>query len=78
MPPCGILTPGSAAKKQERKLLEFSDFEHQALRLLRGRTASPLLCQSIRQNYAAVMVDEYQDTNALQDAFTAALPPRRG
>ncbi len=33
---CGISMPGSA-KKRDRKLLEFSDFEHQALRLLRYR-----------------------------------------
>ena len=54
-----------AVKKQERKLLEFSDFEHQALRLLRSPDGTPTpLCETIRQNYAAVMVDEYQDTNA--------------
>ena len=47
-----------AAKKQERKLLEFSDFEHQALRLLRSPDGTPTpLCETIRQNYAAVMVD---------------------
>ena len=48
-----------STKKKERKLLEFSDFEHQALRLLRTPEGEPTpLCQSIRQNYAAVMVDE--------------------
>ena len=68
-----------SAKKKERKLLEFSDFEHQALRLLRtpeGETTP--LCQSIRQNYAAVMVDEYQDTNALQDAIYRCLASPAG
>ncbi len=59
-----------AAKKRDRKLLEFSDFEHQALKLLRQPDGTPTaLCGVIRQNYAAVMVDEYQDTNALQDAL---------
>ena len=68
-----------AAKKQERKLLEFSDFEHQALRLLRGPDGTPTpLCKSIRQNYAAVMVDEYQDTNALQDALYRCLASPAG
>ena len=68
-----------AAKKQERKLLEFSDFEHQALRLLRGPDGTPTpLCESIRQNYAAVMVDEYQDTNALQDALYRCLASPAG
>ena len=68
-----------SAKKKERKLLEFSDFEHQALRLLRtpDGVCTPL-CQSIRQNYAAVMVDEYQDTNALQDAIYRCLASPAG
>lgn len=68
-----------SAKKKERRLLEFSDFEHQALRLLRGPDGIPTeLCQSIRQNYDAVMVDEYQDTNALQDALYRCLASPAG
>lgn len=59
-----------AAKKRENKVLEFSDFEHEALRLLQDADGQPTaLCQEIRRGYAAVMVDEYQDTNALQDAL---------
>ena len=63
-----------AAKKRERKLLEFSDFEHLALKLLRGPDGRPTpLCEGIRAGYGAVMVDEYQDTNALQDALYSCL-----
>ena len=63
-----------AAKKRERKLLEFSDFEHLALKLLRGPDGQPTpLCEGIRAGYGAVMVDEYQDTNALQDALYSCL-----
>ena len=68
-----------SAKKRERRILEFSDFEHQALRLLRTADGTPTpLCESIRQNYAAVMVDEYQDTNALQDALYRCLATPSG
>ena len=68
-----------AAKKRDRKLLEFSDFEHQALKLLRKPDGTPTeLCGVIRQNYAAVMVDEYQDTNALQDALYRCLAAPAG
>ena len=68
-----------AARKRERRLLEFSDFEHLALRLLRDEDGQPTeLCQSIRQGYAAVMVDEYQDTNALQDALYRCLASPAG
>ena len=63
-----------SAKKRERKLLEFSDFEHLALRLLRDADGTPTpLCETIRRGYVAVMVDEYQDTNALQDALYRCL-----
>ena len=68
-----------AARKRERRLLEFSDFEHLALRLLRDADGHPTeLCQGIRQGYAAVMVDEYQDTNALQDALYRCLASPAG
>ena len=68
-----------STKKRERKLLEFSDFEHFALKLLRGPDGTPTaLCETIRQNYAAVMVDEYQDTNALQDALYRCLATPSG
>ena len=67
------------ARKRERKLLEFSDFEHLALRLLRTPEGTPTpLCENIRQDYAAVMVDEYQDTNALQDALYRCLASPAG
>ena len=67
------------ARKRERKLLEFSDFEPLALRLLRTPEGTPTpLCENIRQDYAAVMVDEYQDTNALQDALYRCLAAPAG
>ena len=67
------------AKKRERKLLEFSDFEHLALRLLRGEDGQPTpLCGEIRAGFGAVMVDEYQDTNALQDAIYRCLASPSG
>ncbi|HJA25089.1 MAG TPA: UvrD-helicase domain-containing protein [Candidatus Fournierella merdigallinarum] len=60
--------------KVEERLLEFSDVEHLALRLLRTPEGAltPLAAQ-LGQSFAAVMVDEYQDTNALQDALYASL-----
>lgn len=61
-------------RKLERKVLEFSDFEHLALRLLRRAdgTRTPL-CERISSGFDAVMVDEYQDTNAIQDALYRCL-----
>lgn len=55
------------ADKIAEKLLEYSDFEHLALRLLwcenGGKTA---VARAVSSGFDAVMVDEYQDTNELQ------------
>ncbi|MBC5581442.1 UvrD-helicase domain-containing protein [Anaerofilum sp. BX8] len=56
------------AAKLADKVLEFSDFEHLALRLLAGEDGAPTpLAAEVRGRFDAVMVDEYQDTNAIQD-----------
>lgn len=70
----GELEAAYAAAKRRRHLLDFNDLEHLALQLLRtqdgGPTATALL---LRERYAEVMVDEYQDTNAVQNAIFDAL-----
>ncbi len=62
------------AAKQRRNILDFGDLEHHALTLLYGRglTGPTVAAREISARYAEVMVDEYQDTNAVQDQiFTA-------
>ena len=55
-------------KKRELKAFSFDDFEHAALRLLQNEDGSrTLLAQELGGYWATVMVDEYQDTNDLQD-----------
>ncbi len=55
-------------KKLELKAFGFDDFEHAALRLLQNEDGSRTpLAQELSLHYALVMVDEYQDTNDLQD-----------
>ena len=62
------------AVKQRRRAMDFGDLEHEALRLLRhkggGRT---LAAQEISRRYCEIMVDEYQDSNAVQDAIFEAV-----
>ncbi len=65
-------------KKKEARMLEFSDVEHLALNLLttldENNVAHPTpLAKELSRQYAEILVDEYQDTNALQDALYAAL-----
>ena len=58
------------AAKLEEKMLEFSDVEQLALRLLQNEDGSPTpLATQISERFYEVMVDEYQDTNALQDTL---------
>ena len=59
--------------KLEEKQLEFSDVEQLALQLLLQNGQPTALAQEISQTLFAVMVDEYQDTNALQDALYHSL-----
>ncbi len=66
-------------KKLEKKVLEFSDFEQLALKLLSATDGeAALVAQSICSEFDAVMVDEYQDTNALQDAIYSLLGGENG
>lgn len=53
--------------KLAQKVLEYSDLEHLALRLLcAGDGAKSAVAQTVSRGLDAVLVDEYQDTNALQ------------
>lgn len=60
--------------KLAEKVLDYADLEHMTLELLltpeHERTS---LCRTVSARYSAVLVDEYQDTNALQDAIYFAL-----
>lgn len=63
-----------AAAKRRRRLVDFHDLEHLTLRLLRDENrASTPTALLLRDRYAEVMVDEYQDTNAVQNAIFDAL-----
>ena len=64
-----------SAAKSSRRILDFSDLEHKTLDLLYGRSRSgPTAAASeIGKRYREIMVDEYQDSNAVQDAIFDAL-----
>jgi ATP-dependent helicase/nuclease subunit A len=63
------------AAKRRRRILDFSDLEHRALDLLLGlgRTGPTAVAREIGSRYREVMVDEYQDSNEVQDAIYGAL-----
>lgn len=67
-----------AAKKRQRRILDFNDLEHGALRLLArpgddGTLWRTPLAEELSQDFDEVLVDEYQDTNAAQDALFRCL-----
>ena len=61
--------------KTSRRILDFSDLEHKMLDLLLGRyrTTPTAAAREIGARFREVMVDEYQDSNAVQDAIYGAL-----
>ncbi len=61
-------------KKDENKILDFSDFEHLTLSLLMNSEGVRLpAAKEMSSRYDFVMVDEYQDTNELQSALYSCL-----
>ncbi|MFC6169907.1 helicase-exonuclease AddAB subunit AddA [Loigolactobacillus jiayinensis] len=56
------------AEKQRRHLLDFSDLEHFTLAILTADNASGVQTRTaLQQQFNEVLVDEYQDTNRLQE-----------
>ena len=62
-------------RKNARRVLDFSDLEQKTLDLLLGRSRSTptKLATEIGKRFREVMVDEYQDTNEVQDSIFGAL-----
>ncbi len=61
--------------KRRRRVLDFSDLEHSSLDLLVGkrRSGPTRIAREVGQRFREVLVDEYQDSNAVQDAIFSAL-----
>lgn len=56
------------AEKRKRGIVDFSDFEHFTLKLLTDEDGNPsALANSYQQRFHEILIDEYQDTNDVQD-----------
>ena len=64
-----------AAEKRREGLVDFSDLEHMALELLVDKESGKAtwIAVELSQRYREIMVDEYQDVNAVQDMIFRAL-----
>ena len=65
--------------KRNRGILDFGDLEHMTLDLLCGTKRNNItrIALEIGNSFREVMVDEYQDSNEIQDAIFNALTERR-
>lgn len=63
------------AAKRSRHVLDFSDLEHRTLDLLLGKSRRnpTTAAREIGQRYREILVDEYQDSNGVQDKIFEAL-----
>ena len=61
-------------EKRRRNSADFSDQEHEAIRLLIGEDGAPTeLARIVSARYREIMVDEYQDTNEVQNCIFRAV-----
>ena len=65
--------------KNSRRCLDFGDLEHRTLDLLLGKSRSghTAAAEEIGSRYREIMVDEYQDSNGVQDAIFSALTRKK-
>lgn len=57
------------AKKRSAKIMDYSDMEHFALRILKSDAAADVL----RKRFKYIFVDEYQDTNNTQESLISRI-----
>ncbi len=67
------------AAKKSRRIMDFGDLEHKMLDLLMGknRTGITSVAEEIGERFVEIMVDEYQDSNEVQDLIFSSLTDKR-
>lgn len=65
--------------KRNRGIVDFADLEHYALDLFLGkqRTTTTAVAAEVGAQFREIMVDEYQDSNEIQDAIFGALTEKK-
>ncbi|MBR5155847.1 MAG: helicase-exonuclease AddAB subunit AddA [Clostridia bacterium] len=65
-----LITDRSYTKqKRGKNYLDFSDLEHEVLKLLDSNDGQNSITESLRSKYKEILIDEYQDTNHIQDTI---------
>lgn len=61
-------------KKREKNLVDFSDIEHLALGILVDENKNPTkVAEAYKKEFSEIYIDEYQDSNYLQEAIVTAI-----
>lgn len=64
-------------KKKEKRIIDFNDMEHLALRILLhhedGKLVSSAVAKEYRTHFEQIMIDEYQDSNMVQELILTAV-----
>ncbi|MEE1314363.1 MAG: helicase-exonuclease AddAB subunit AddA [Faecalimonas sp.] len=65
------------AKKLSKNLIDFGDMEHYALQILTeekdGELVPTAVAKEYQERFAEIMIDEYQDSNFVQDAILGSV-----
>ncbi len=65
-------------KKEEKNLLNYNDLEHNCYRLfVDEKGEATAIAQTEQQRFDEILIDEYQDTSALQEAIFGAIKKER-
>ncbi len=63
--------------KEERNLVDFNDVSHYALKILTVREGEEyrpsMVAEELRESFHEIMIDEYQDSNRLQEAILTSV-----
>ncbi|MCL2839682.1 MAG: helicase-exonuclease AddAB subunit AddA [Defluviitaleaceae bacterium] len=66
-----------AAEKRARNILDFTDLEHFAIKILYPNGPEDMTPDPAHKLYHEVLIDEYQDSNEVQDLILSAVAERR-
>lgn len=70
----GLFMNAFAAAKREKNIIDFHDYEQFALQILVNEDGTPTAAAAeLRQRYDEIMIDEYQDSNPVQERILSAV-----
>ncbi|WP_053220394.1 helicase-exonuclease AddAB subunit AddA [Virgibacillus senegalensis] len=70
--------------KKEKAIVDFSDLEHYCLQILLDESSTPeqpvpsSVAGNLRNHFTEIMVDEYQDTNLVQETLLSLITDQEG